>query len=57
MVVGVPGEVVVNGVVLEFRQEHAHIRHQPMEDLRVEDLQERRATKDIVLVILNMVLC
>ena len=51
MVVGVPGEVVVNGVVLELRRENAHILDQPMEDLSVVDLQDKRATIDIVLVI------
>jgi len=49
MVVGVPGEVVVNGVVLELRRENAHILDQPMEDLSVVDLQDKRATIDIVL--------
>ena len=39
MVVGVHGELVVNLVVPEFRQEHAQTLHQQMEDLRVLDLQ------------------
>ena len=50
MVVGVPGEVVVNGVVLELRRENAHILDQHMEDHCVEDLQDNHATIDIVLV-------
>ena len=39
MVVGVHGEVVVHPVALEYRQEHAQILHQHMEDHNVLDLQ------------------
>ena len=50
MVVGVLGEAVVNGVVLELRQEHVHGLYQHMGGLDVRDLQVKIATIDIVLV-------
>ena len=51
MEVGVLGEVVVNHVVLEFRQEHVQILHQPMEVPSVLDLQINLVTDKHVLVI------
>ena len=47
----VPGENVVYLVVLEFRQEHAQIQHQQMEDLTVLDLQVKLVTQMLALVI------
>ena len=44
MVVGVLGEVVVNLVVLELRQEHVPIHDQPTGDHDVRDLQHKIAT-------------
>jgi len=49
MVVGVPGEDVVNRVVLEFRQEHVQTQHLHMVDLSVTDLQKKVAIHDHVL--------
>ena len=48
MVVGVLGAVVVHPVALEYRQEHAQILHQHMEDLCVQDLRDKLAMIDIV---------
>ena len=44
MVVGVNGEVVVNLVVLDVKQEHAQIPNQQGEVLDVLDLQAKFAT-------------
>ena len=54
MVVGVPGEVVPNLVIvdLEVREDHAQILDQQMEDLNVQDLQVELATLiDVVVMI------
>jgi len=40
MVIGVPGELVVQLVVLEFRQERALTQRQHMEDLSVLEIQK-----------------
>ena len=55
MVVGLLGQIVISLVVLEFRQEHAQIQHQQMEDLAVLDLQVNLVTHKHVLVI-NLIL-
>ena len=50
MEVGLLGQIVISLVVLEFRQEHAQIQHQLMEDLTVLDLQVNLVTHKHVLV-------
>ena len=49
MVVGVPGEVVVQLVVLELRQELALTLHLHTGDLSVLDLQKKVVSHNIVL--------
>ena len=50
MVIGVPGEVVVQLVVLEFRQERALTQHQYMEDLSVLEIRKNIVSHDHALV-------